>query len=735
MTDLGSDRWKHQESSSDDRAVAETSRQDSQRRELPPESGNFNHPEANSVGSGGTFEVCCGPLINYQSTSTSGAEIIWHGTVLVVAEPSQLHPLLKLRSWTAAINGAPGAHTRAAQEFPEVQGQKLYEDSSKVFWRFKVNVPLQIEQSSWQYSVTVPNIGDHPWTRPRTFVVPGQDQSMRIMFHSCNGFSVGTDEEQWSGPALWNDVLRVHGTKPFHVMIGGGDQIYNDGVRVGGPLKAWTDIANPKRRRAYPFDEQLRDQCDRYYYDNYIKWYSTGAFAAANAQIPQLNIFDDHDIIDGFGSYTEHFMQCAVFRGIGSIAFKYYCLFQHHVPPQEAQTYTTSKTETPEKGPFVLKEQLSSNYIVGKSPGPYITLPSHSLYTELGARIAFLGIDARTERTRHQVNYPETYDLIFTRLAQELSSKPRLNHLIVLLGVPIAYPRLAWLENIFKSPIIGPIRFLNKRFGLAGGLFNHFDGSVDLLDDLDDHYTARQHKRERKDLMLRLQALAAKHSVRVTILGGDVHLAALGKFYSSLKSEPKPTAEERDPRYMVNIISSAITNKPPPKAVANLLARRNKVHHLDHHTDETLIDLFKDHDVDDPEIKRLLGEKRANTNYLTMPSRNYAIIEESSSSKAMMNGSSVNGAAATTNGTSATSQPGSLQCSFKVEINQHDREGRTHEYPFQIPGLKLSESEREALVRSVEKSSSGWYAAHVHEKQKIGPHSHAHATSVASSSN
>lgn len=34
------------------------------------------------------------------------------------------------------------------------------------------------------------------------------------------------------GPALWNNVLELHEKKPFHVMIGGGDQIYNDGVRV-----------------------------------------------------------------------------------------------------------------------------------------------------------------------------------------------------------------------------------------------------------------------------------------------------------------------------------------------------------------------------------------------------------------------------------------------------------------------------------------------------------------------
>ena len=33
----------------------------------------------------------------------------------------------------------------------------------------------------------------------RQFVVPSAMESMRIMFHSCNGFSVGTDEDFWSG--------------------------------------------------------------------------------------------------------------------------------------------------------------------------------------------------------------------------------------------------------------------------------------------------------------------------------------------------------------------------------------------------------------------------------------------------------------------------------------------------------------------------------------------------------
>jgi len=66
------------------------------------------------------------------------------------------------------------------------------------------------------------------------------------------------------------------------------------------------------------------------------------------------------------------------------------------------------------------------------------------MFARLGARMALLGIDARTERTRHQVNYPETYDQIFSRVRQELSDAARsgnpFKHMILLLGIPIAYP-------------------------------------------------------------------------------------------------------------------------------------------------------------------------------------------------------------------------------------------------------------------------------------------------------
>ncbi|KAI9790513.1 MAG: hypothetical protein M1816_005020 [Peltula sp. TS41687] len=712
----------------------------------------WTNSDGGSSQQGAPLEVLCGPLLNYKyMTDAQTTAPRWHGSVLLVTKPGDVPPKLQLRHVGAVgrngqadgSQGTSGAYGGYSSNNTDrtFTGFKLHSDPNKAFWRIDLDLPFQTSESRWEYSISNANFASGTRTEgrsTRTFFVPSKDQSMRVMFHSCNGFSVGVNQSDWSGPALWNDVLRVHEEKPFHVMIGGGDQIYNDSVRVSGPLKEWTAIKNPSRRRQYPFREDLRAQCDEFYFQNYVRWYTTEPFATANGQIPQINIWDDHDIIDGFGSYTDDFMMCHVFRGIGGVAQKYYLLFQHHqAPPVSTFTTDAPQTQAPQgagpdpvqlQGTFTYQgEPDDRSYIIGARPGPYVAERSRSMFTRLGKRMAFLGIDARTERTRHQINYPDTYDLLFRRLDSELTAaRGEIKHVLMLLGVPIAYPRLIWLENILRSPIIGPIRFLNKRFGVAEGFFNKFDEEVDLLDDLDDHYTARQHKPERKELILRLQEASYRHNVRITILSGDVHLAALGRFYSNQRLE---IPVRNDHRYMVNVVSSAITNKPPPEAVANMLARRNRIHHLDSETDETLLNLFDRGPGDKP--------KAAANNHCTMPSRNYAILTETGGGGDDNNkeDDGLNGTAtiptSNTNGShhhhgpslfhrhskrddhnalhpgeenAGTKHPAAsgmesriipgdpfgLDVTIRVEIDPSDREGRTDGYGVHVPALRSS---------------------------------------------
>ncbi|KAF2869546.1 hypothetical protein BDV95DRAFT_547996 [Massariosphaeria phaeospora] len=477
-----------------------------------------------------------------------------------------------------------GERLGKVREFP---GVRLHAERGVTFWRFNLEIALGTSQTRIAYRINHgPAIG---------FWVPASGETMNIMFHSCNGFSLSVDSKEFCGPdPMWRDVLNNHQTQPFHVMIGGGDQIYNDAAMRDTTLfRQWTESKNPMQKHNASFSSELQNELEQFYLDRYSMWFSQGLFGMASSQIPMVNIWDDHDIIDGFGSYPHHFMQTPVFTGLGAVAFKYYMLFQHQSVVAE-----TEKTEP--------------SWVLGAHAGPYIKEQSRSVFMQLGRQVAFLGLDCRTERQRNEIITEDSYDIILDRLEQEIV-KGETKHLIVLLGVPIAYPRLNFLENILTSRLMDPVKAMG-RAGLLGNFLNRFDGGVEILDDLDDHWTAKHHKEERNWLIQQLQHLASTKSVRVTILGGDVHLAAVGQFYTNKKAN---VPKDKDHRYMPNIVSSAIVNTPPPEVMADILNKRNKIHHLDHDTDEDMIPLFT-HDVD--------GKKR-NNNHL-LPRRNWCSLRE-----------------------------------------------------------------------------------------------------------
>ena len=480
-----------------------------------------------------------------------------------------------------------GRDGERAGGYREVRAIRLHTERGFTFWRWSLEVELGSIEHRVAYRINRgPALG---------FWVPPRGQSMNIMFHSCNGFSLSVDSTKFSGPdPLWRDVLNRHQARPFHVMIGGGDQIYNDAATRDTTLfREWLQEKNWEHKSSHPFSLEMQEELESFYFHRYSMWFSQGLFAMANSQIPMVNMWDDHDIIDGFGSYPHHFMSTPVFTGLGAVAFKYYMLFQQQSVPAE-----TFKDEP--------------SWVLGASPGPYIAEHSRSIFVNLGRKVALLAVDCRTERMRDEILSLQSYDRLFERARSEIR-KGETKHLIVLLGVPIAYPRLNFLENILTSRAMDPIKAIG-RTGMLGGFVNKFDGGVEILDDLDDHWTAKHHKAERNWFIQELQELAAEKSVRVTILGGDVHLGAVGQFYTPKRAN---VGKDCDHRYMPNVISSAIVNTPPPPMMADVINKRNKVHHLDNETDEDMIPMFET-DVD--------GTKR--NNKCLLPRRNYATIRE-----------------------------------------------------------------------------------------------------------
>lgn len=160
---------------------------------------------------------------------------------------------------------------------------------------------------------------------------------------------------------------------------------------------------------------------------------------------------------------------------------------------------------------------------------------------------------------------------------------------------------------------MNPVKAMGKK-GMLGNALNNIDGGTEMMDDLRDHWTAKNHKHERTIVVEDLQDLAIDKSLRITILSGDVNMAAVGQFYSNPKLG---LAKHKDPRYMPNVISSAIANAPPPDIMADVLNKRHKIHHFDEQTDESMIPMFQN-GVD--------GKPRNNQRLL--PHRNWCSIRQ-----------------------------------------------------------------------------------------------------------
>ncbi|RCK64935.1 hypothetical protein Cantr_00518 [Candida viswanathii] len=567
------------------------------------------------------LEISCGPILRLLGTWENG-EPNYRGTILVVVKDIE-------RETSPTITYTIGPSDEKAKggeflkgEFPVV---KFFEEEGYSFFRYTINLTLAEYEQKVQYY-----INDH--FKPNfQFFIPSVSQSMNVVSFSCNGFSLGSDANEYKS-SLWLDVLNKHEKQHYHVMLGGGDQIYCDAIKLHSQrLKEWTEL-NSLKKRHVEADDCIIEEFKDFYLNHYLGWFGKGYWKGTNSsvlesvfpltasQIPSVNIFDDHDIIDGFGSYHDATMASPIFSSVGNVAYKYYMLFQHHTDPEEKL------------------HELEPSWVLGSKKGPFIKQKNHSIYMRLGKEISLLGLDCRTERKLKQIVDPSTYKIVFDRLNKEISKTPETKHLLLMLGVPIFYPRLVWLEWILTSPALVPLRKLAHKGVINRGLVNEFDGDVEVLDDLNDHWCSNHHKAERNRLIKQLMEFGASKGIRITILSGDVHLGCFGRMKSKFHKHPnahyylegqdteelnKDVCEtpEYDPRLIFNVISSAIVNAPPPDAMAGLLNKRSRIHHFNKDTDEDVVPIF---------IKDVDGSSRDNKQFLNKRNWNDLVIAKQS---------------------------------------------------------------------------------------------------------
>lgn len=355
-------------------------------------------------------------------------------------------PVLSFRGISAQkwkVTALIGIATGAAIPKLQVEGQlcpepvELMKRPKETILRYDLSCTLQKGERVVEFGL----VGeDFRWT----FSVPGKDYAPRMAYVSCNGFSDPAAMRKLAKPenAVWADLVgnhdrdlrakdfeldkeqlwheaRIHDKhlKRFQLLLMGGDQIYFDSIWEDiKPLKQWVGLAR-REQLDRKVGTALEQEIESYYFELYAKrWlpetrrdWGKGPSnldpADAMARIPTVMMWDDHDIFDGWGSYSPEMQHCPVFQTLMRCARQAFWVFQlqharQDLPPLQVQQKRTNVSKQdpqfePIKWSAVLAGDSLALPLLDNQPG-------FSFAHHIGPLSLFVG-DLRTERSRTQV--------------------------------------------------------------------------------------------------------------------------------------------------------------------------------------------------------------------------------------------------------------------------------------------------------------------------------------------
>ena len=453
-----------------------------------------------------------GPILGFRGCDGG----VWRVSVLVVA-PGAAAPKI-----STGNPGKLGALPKKPLKAITYQGQNA------ALWRFDIQTTQGATAQTVSYQVD---------DVQAAFNVPVTDAAPRIVYGSCNGFSsMKLLKDTNDANALWKSVRARHDETPYDLMLLGGDQVYSDSIWEELPeLQAWASLPIDDRASQIA-TPTLKAEIDRFYCELYIKRWSQAEPAAMFARVPSIMMWDDHDIIDGWGSYEDVLQMSDVYQTLFSAARDYFSLYQLHTDPADSHP---------------------------------LTLPGQTEFS-LGCRIGpvtIIAFDMRSERSEEQVLSLASWRAIYTWLEAlpARDANDRVDHLLVMSSIPVVHPDFGMLESALSM----------------------FPGKQSLEDDLRDHWTSVPHRQERLRLIHRLLDFAMQKSCRVTILSGDVHIGAIGVVRSDRSDK-----SDSGSRVLNQLTSSGIVHPAPPGMVLFFLENVvGKIMYDDRGVESELIEL------------------------------------------------------------------------------------------------------------------------------------------------
>ena len=297
---------------------------------------------------------------------------------------------------------------------------------------------------------------------------------MRIGYVSCNGQEEGDlDRPIEERDAVWQRLADENLRDPFALLLQGGDQLYADDVlRCHPEVERWESMEKTERG-AVALTPEITEALRRFYFERYLITYDRPAFASLAARVPSIMMWDDHDIIDGWGSHPAEMLDSPVGKEIFAAAREMFLIFQLAIRPGETPATGFDTT--------------------GTNLGTAIRYPGLSVISP----------DLRSERRLERV-MGETGWRVLERAFEET---PKGDRILVMSSVPALGPRLSWAE--FAADIL--------------------PGSNEYEDDLRDQWQSRTHRTEWKRFLSLLAGWEESGRGELTVVSGEIHLATRGE--------------------------------------------------------------------------------------------------------------------------------------------------------------------------------------------------------------
>jgi hypothetical protein len=351
------------------------------------------------------------------------------------------------------------------------------------FYRFSFDINNNNDASlevKYHFSVDNSQLSNVYDSMEWSFLVPSIHSIPSIVCMSCNGSSESyptalpiNSFNLWNKLAVFNKTAIV--SERNHLMIMNGDQLYADSMVDKVPIFKAKQISIEKRAKLDTILSdfeilQFEKELDDFYFQLYIDSWSHSDMNWCLASIPSIMNWDDHDIIDGYGSYDDKFMLSnMVLLSIFKVAKKYYELFQIR---------TSANTS-------IINAAVDYSYAFGFR------------------NFQIIALDNRSHRTPFAIMNDDQKDSFITTLT---NLKPIDNpeySLILLVPIPVAH--------------------LDYSAAKENWIIKYFS---DLSDDIIDHWDHKNHINERNELLKTLFNKNFLGKLKYFILlSGDVHSA------------------------------------------------------------------------------------------------------------------------------------------------------------------------------------------------------------------